>query len=569
MAYTINRTNGDLLTTVTDGSINTDTSLRLVGKNYAGYGEFLNENYIQLLENFSNSVAPTAPISGQLWWDSTSNRLKAYTGIVWKNVQTSYQTSSTPGNAILGDLWWDANTGKLMVYAVGGFVEVGGPGINIGSVVSVDTIVDTASQAHQVVRFLLNNITVAIISRDATFTPNPAIVGFATIVPGMNLSATISGIQLTGKSANADLLDNIDSTGFIRKNLTETTTGGFSVLNDTGISVGVDSDFSATVTGNDVVLRNKTLSGDLNLVVNRGGVATTALNIDGATGNILPGTSNLYDIGSSAMRWSSVHASNFVGNATTATNAVTAANVAYSGLTGTVPTWNQSTTGNAATATNVAYSGLTGTVPIWNQSTTGNAATATNAQNLTGGRSIVALGSAQAPSLAFNEPGVDTGFYSPGDNRIGISTLGVARGEVNVDGFLQMYTGTGFIGPGAASLQGSIIYGAGRVRQQGAAAAVGRLGGGHYRVYHNLGTTDYAVVLNITEVFGPINSFNIFTQTVTFGNKSAFFFDIFSSQLTSYLAHAGGNDNNQAPVFGRTLADFGEINFTAHLLHIL
>ena len=35
-------------------------------------------------------------------------------------------------------------------------------------------------------------------------------------------------------------------------------------------------------------------------------------------------------------------------------------------------------TGNASTATNVAYSGLTGAVPIWNQNTTGNAATVTS-----------------------------------------------------------------------------------------------------------------------------------------------------------------------------------------------
>ena len=66
-------------------------------------------------------------------------------------------------------------------------------------------------------------------------------------------------------------------------------------------------------------------------------------------------------------------------------NAATATNVAYTGLTGTVPTWNQNTTGNAATATSVAYSGLTGTVPTWNQDTTGNAATATTATNLAGG----------------------------------------------------------------------------------------------------------------------------------------------------------------------------------------
>ena len=73
------------------------------------------------------------------------------------------------------------------------------------------------------------------------------------------------------------------------------------------------------------------------------------------------------------------------GNAATATYATTAGTanaVPYGNLTGTVPTWNQDTTGNAATATNVAYSGLTGTVPTWNQDTTGNAATATSASQL-------------------------------------------------------------------------------------------------------------------------------------------------------------------------------------------
>ena len=46
-------------------------------------------------------------------------------------------------------------------------------------------------------------------------------------------------------------------------------------------------------------------------------------------------------------------------------------------LTQTVPYKDLATniSGNAATATNVAYSGLTGTVPTWNQNTTGNAAT--------------------------------------------------------------------------------------------------------------------------------------------------------------------------------------------------
>ena len=80
MAYTVNKTNGSVLATVSDGTIDTTTDLVLVGKNYAGYGEFLNENYVKLLENFANTTAPAAPVAGQMWWDSSGNLLKVYTG---------------------------------------------------------------------------------------------------------------------------------------------------------------------------------------------------------------------------------------------------------------------------------------------------------------------------------------------------------------------------------------------------------------------------------------------------------------------------------------------------------
>ena len=73
MAYTVNKTDGTILATVADGTINTTTDLTLIGKNYAGYGEFFNENLIKLLENFSNSSAPASPVAGQMWWDSTNN----------------------------------------------------------------------------------------------------------------------------------------------------------------------------------------------------------------------------------------------------------------------------------------------------------------------------------------------------------------------------------------------------------------------------------------------------------------------------------------------------------------
>ena len=83
MSYTVNKTNTSASPnsyTVQDGVVNTQTDLSLIGKGYAGYGELIAENFLHLLENFSNSSAPSKPISGQLWFDSANNRIKVYTG---------------------------------------------------------------------------------------------------------------------------------------------------------------------------------------------------------------------------------------------------------------------------------------------------------------------------------------------------------------------------------------------------------------------------------------------------------------------------------------------------------
>ena len=87
MSYKLNKTDGSLLTDLIDGQIDTSsTNLVLVGRNYEGFGEYINENFIKVLENFSNTSAPSKPIAGQLWWDSTSQKLQVYNG-------TAFQTA--------------------------------------------------------------------------------------------------------------------------------------------------------------------------------------------------------------------------------------------------------------------------------------------------------------------------------------------------------------------------------------------------------------------------------------------------------------------------------------------
>lgn len=62
MAYIVNKTNSSASPNqfvVSDGTVNNQTDLRLVGKGYSGYGEVIAENFLHLLENFSNTTAPT------------------------------------------------------------------------------------------------------------------------------------------------------------------------------------------------------------------------------------------------------------------------------------------------------------------------------------------------------------------------------------------------------------------------------------------------------------------------------------------------------------------------------
>ena len=104
MAYTINKYSGATLVVVQDGTVDLTTDLTFVGKNYAGYGEIQNENFLFLLENFSGTSQPPKPVSGQIWHDSTNGKIKFYDGTKFKTtggaeVSTTQPTGLTAGDA--------------------------------------------------------------------------------------------------------------------------------------------------------------------------------------------------------------------------------------------------------------------------------------------------------------------------------------------------------------------------------------------------------------------------------------------------------------------------------------
>ena len=87
MPYTVDySTSSKTAITVNDGTVDTSTSVNLIGKNYTNFGELLNENLLHLLENFANTNAPTNPTEGQLWYDTTNSLLKLYDNGQWYQI---------------------------------------------------------------------------------------------------------------------------------------------------------------------------------------------------------------------------------------------------------------------------------------------------------------------------------------------------------------------------------------------------------------------------------------------------------------------------------------------------
>ena len=242
MSYNLTRTDGTPLLTLADGQTNTtSTSLTLIGKNYAGYGTFLNENFVKLLEHFSSVTAPDNPSVGQLWWQSSTKILKVYIGNnSWKSITGAQAEASSPTYKVTGDLWWDTTNQQLKVWSGASWITIG-PSFTQTTGTSgavADTIVDDALVTHVVVKFFVNNGLVAMLSKDSTFTPGNAIPGFSTVKPGLNLATgTVPGLKYWTTAENADYLGNVAAANYLRSDVSVPITTQLEIRNLNGIAI--------------------------------------------------------------------------------------------------------------------------------------------------------------------------------------------------------------------------------------------------------------------------------------------------------------------------------------------
>jgi len=201
MSYTITLTDGSVFGTIQDGTINTSSSMTLVGKNYAGYGQFLDTNFIRLLENASNNTAPSAPLTGQLWWNNTPNAgvLSVYMGTSWKTLASMAVSNTTPSTSTYsttGDMWFDTTNQQVNIWTGNTWLLVG-PQFNTGTGVTgafANVITDTGNVSHKVIELVVNSTVVGIISEDTTFIPANTITGFGNVNPGLQLANSVLGV---------------------------------------------------------------------------------------------------------------------------------------------------------------------------------------------------------------------------------------------------------------------------------------------------------------------------------------------------------------------------------------
>jgi hypothetical protein len=123
MAYTIVKSDGTVLTTIADGTINTtSTSLGLPGRNFAGYGQTVDTNFVHQLENYASNTPPANPLRGQLWYDINNSLLKICPtdGLSNANAWVTLATSSGTSVTTFGTVSVTGNLQANNVTAVNG-----------------------------------------------------------------------------------------------------------------------------------------------------------------------------------------------------------------------------------------------------------------------------------------------------------------------------------------------------------------------------------------------------------------------------------------------------------------
>lgn len=272
MTYQINKTDGTILSTVADGQIDQISSdLTLIGKNYSGFGEFINENFVKLLENFANTSRPDNPIAGQIWFDTAELKLKVYSGTQFIAVGSASISIQQPTTLTKGDLWF-SESDKQLFFFDGNSLLLLGPDYTSTQGISgfkVNTILDSTNQPRTVLYLYVSGTLLGIFSKEQ-FIPQATISGFTgNISPGFNV-ANVNGFKLVATSADSDKLGGISASSYV-KNISGTDINLVSpvlIKNNSGLSIGTNDQGNISIVDGKLQIAAKSITLESAITIN-------------------------------------------------------------------------------------------------------------------------------------------------------------------------------------------------------------------------------------------------------------------------------------------------------------
>jgi hypothetical protein len=359
MAYSVDTYSGGRTLVVEDGTVNNELDIRLVGKNFSGYGEIQNENLLHLLENFAGLTPPPKPVNGQIWFDAMSKKIKFWdqASVKWKTTGSIESSVSSPRGAASGDLWWDEKNKQLYAFDGVTHVLIGPQSVPGVGTTQMKTLVvrDVQNNTHGIIAAFVNGKVMYIISRDPTFeldnvskvtlgAPDdfnkvyPGITITGTLENGVTSSAVNSIIWGTASSSlglvDSDTGELLSSSDFLRSDVNLNSFNEKVIFGNEGYTLGDREQLQVRISENPLepdvpVIRNR-VGNTIKLQTTISGVGVrTPLVLVG--NNVLPGENNATDLGSPSQSFKDIYANKFYGDGSQLIN------INVAGFAGTLP----------------------------------------------------------------------------------------------------------------------------------------------------------------------------------------------------------------------------------------
>lgn len=306
MSYKLNKTDGELLVELADGQIdNSTTDIILVGKNYRGFGEFINENFIKIMENFASTGAPSNPLIGQIWYDTSEQRLKLYDGTAFRTAGGPIVSATQP-SMVAGDIWIDNDNNKMYFFDGTDLVLVG-PEYDSGqgqTGFEVASVIDISARERVILKIWVGGTLFGVITKEEfRLSGDNKIAGYPddpddVVIPARQLflqgfNLVDSNFWYRGTAANARALVDAEgnsktSANFIPSDENGETTGSLKIKNSAGLSVGIaDTEYAVLkIIGTTTTLETQQSNTDIAIRTRVGNQFRNAVFIDASTGNI-------------------------------------------------------------------------------------------------------------------------------------------------------------------------------------------------------------------------------------------------------------------------------------------